>query len=287
MNSMNFSSGEELEVTPIAMWLGLQKDYYIALGIKYKGYYEFPFKKFYWTTSANFTFEPLPERIDQYKKEANEKDGLFLGDPDKILIEAKPGEPTEAPPAEPEAPPEPKEEEKKEGEQNPNPAAPENPVPEAPVEEAKPQVVPKNFTELERLSYVIRAIENDTHVIPEGAYKLIPQHEIRRNIAFRGLDRKDLGKLSKYYHFRNVQMQEKKTLVESTESVFRYDIFDPLMNDKPNGAWSVQVDPSETIGTVKSLLWPGYVSYSVSGTNQFGGAYFGDGMKNKDLTFML
>ena len=52
--------------------------------------------------------------------------------------------------------------------------------------EVKPQIVPKNFTELDRLAYVIAAIENDTHIVPEGAYKLLPSHEIRHNESFKG-----------------------------------------------------------------------------------------------------
>eukprot|EP00831_Metopus_contortus_P047935 TRINITY_DN3885_c0_g3_i3.p2 TRINITY_DN3885_c0_g3~~TRINITY_DN3885_c0_g3_i3.p2 ORF type:complete len:117 (+),score=29.16 TRINITY_DN3885_c0_g3_i3:135-485(+) len=47
---------------------GEVRDYYIAIGLVYKGYYEFPFKKFYWTTSANFVFEPLPHPNEQNKK---------------------------------------------------------------------------------------------------------------------------------------------------------------------------------------------------------------------------
>ena len=52
--------------------------------------------------------------------------------------------------------------------------------------EIKPQVIHKSFTELDRLAYTVAAIENDTHIIPEGAYKMIPIHEIRRNESFKG-----------------------------------------------------------------------------------------------------
>ncbi len=179
---MRCSSGAAFGVTDLLSFfrIGTTRDYYIALGIVYKGYYEFPFKKFYWTTSANFKFEPLPQPNDQNKKDADERESLFLGEPEKVLIEVKPpenaGQPAEVP--DPAA--------------NPNP----NPNPEGKVEEkkesledsteVKPQVVPKNFTELDRLAYVVTAIENDTHVIPEGAFKMIPSHEVRRNEGFRG-----------------------------------------------------------------------------------------------------
>lgn len=189
---------------------------------------------------------------------------------------------------EPEPVPEPVVEEKKEGEVGEGgeqpPEAPENLEDSV---EIKPVIIPKNFTELDRLAYVVTAIENDTHIVPQGAFKLLPKHEIRRNVAFKGLGKDELKDLNKYLHFRNVQSADKKTLVESDESVFRDDIFDPVTDDKPKGAWCVQVDSSKSVGTVRSLLWPGYVAYNETGTGKFGGAYFGDGIKNKDLAFMI
>lgn len=41
--------------------------------------------------------------------------------------------------------------------------------------------MPKNFTELDRLAYVVRSIDNDCTLTPVGALKLTPTHEIRYN----------------------------------------------------------------------------------------------------------
>ena len=41
--------------------------------------------------------------------------------------------------------------------------------------------------ELDRLVYVVYAIENDCCIAPAGAYKMTPTHQVRRNEAFRGL----------------------------------------------------------------------------------------------------
>lgn len=201
-------------------------------------------------------------------------------------MEVKPPEGGEG---EPEPVPEPVVEEKKEGEaaEGAEGLAPEQPENLEDSVEVKPVVVPRNFTELDRLAYVVAAIENDTHVVPQGAFKLIPQHEIRRNLCFKGPSKEHLRDLAKYLHFRNVQSPEKKVLVETDESVFREDILDSVDEDKPKGAWCVQVDSGREVATVRSLLWPGYVAYSEVGTGKFGGAYFGDGLKNKDLSFML
>lgn len=287
MTSMNYYFGVVSEVTLKINTLGINKDYYIALGLCYNNYYEFPFKKFYWATSSNFVFAPLPSPNDQHKKDVDERETLFFGEPEKIVVEVKPPEEGEGDGLR-EPDPEPKAEDKKEGEEGENPEG-QSDIPENldDTVEVAPVIIPKNLTELDRLAFIVAAIENDTHVVPQGGFKLIPKHEIRRNPAFKGLDKDTLGDLKKYYHFRNVQSENKKAVIESAGSVFREDIFDPIIEDKPKGSWSIQIDSSKTIATIKSLLWPGYVAYNVLGTKKFGGAYFGDGLKNKELTFML
>ena len=42
----------------------------------------------------------------------------------------------------------------------------------------------KGITELDRLSYVVNTIESTCHLVPAGAFKLTPIHEMRRNEAF-------------------------------------------------------------------------------------------------------
>lgn len=54
-------------------------------------------------------------------------------------------------------------------------------------EEENVKVKPKAFTELDRLAYVVRAIENDCSLVPVGAFKLTPTHELRYNDSFRGV----------------------------------------------------------------------------------------------------
>lgn len=48
-------------------------------------------------------------------------------------------------------------------------------------------VKPKNFTELDRLSILIHSIAKDCNVVPLGAYRMIPTHELVSNPDFRGL----------------------------------------------------------------------------------------------------
>ena len=48
-------------------------------------------------------------------------------------------------------------------------------------------VKPIDLKEVDRLHYLVRAIENDCQVVPQGAFKLTTSHEISRNEAFKGL----------------------------------------------------------------------------------------------------
>ena len=135
-------------------------------------------KKFYWATGLTYKFEPLPQPNEQHKAEVDSRDTMFFGEPEKVLVEVKTEEqppaeqpPAEQPPAEGDKEKEHKEDKKEDADTS---------------IEVKPKVIPKNFVELDRLAYVVAAIENDTHVVPEGSFKLIPIHEVRRNEHFAG-----------------------------------------------------------------------------------------------------
>lgn len=69
-------------------------------------------------------------------------------------------------------------------------------------EEENIKVKPKAFTELDRLAYVVRAIENDCAVVPVGAFKLTPTHELRHNDSFRGVSLADIANPASFQHFR-------------------------------------------------------------------------------------
>ena len=52
-------------------------------------------------------------------------------------------------------------------------------------------------------------------------------------------------------------------------------------------SWSLQTDESKTEITLRSLLWPGYVSYHRTNSSIFGGAYMGYGIRSQDLHFLI
>jgi radial spoke head protein 9 len=49
----------------------------------------------------------------------------------------------------------------------------------------------------------------------------------------------------------------------------------------------VQADESKTEVTIRSLVWPGYVSYHRANSRVFGGVYMGTGIQNYDLPFIV
>mgnify|MGYP000915980320 FL=1 len=132
------------------------KPYYIAMSLDLKGHFEFPHKGFYWRychrpfSTNNFTFAELPPIMKEYKDKVGSFNHLpFTGNPKHILVNVT-GPEGEV------------KEEKKD-------------VPPAEVdsdEEAVVKVEPQNFTELDRLAFVVRAVENDCQIVPVGAFRL-------------------------------------------------------------------------------------------------------------------
>jgi radial spoke head protein 9 len=51
-------------------------------------------------------------------------------------------------------------------------------------EEEEIKIPPKDLNELDRLAFVVFAIENDCSIAPIGAFKMTPLHQVRRNEAY-------------------------------------------------------------------------------------------------------
>ena len=204
----------------------------------------------------------------------NKYNDFFTGDHAKILenLEAPAGE-GEGDAAQ--------EENQEEGEGNDNKEL------DSSSEDDEVKVPPKNLTELDRLAFVVKAIENDCQVVPLGSIKLTPLHEVRKNEAFKGLTSENAFLEESYLHFRSAQTKEKKELNQKDDAIFRSDFLESIADDEIKGSWSVQPDTTKSQVIIKSLLWPGYYAYHKLKSKIFGGVYIGDGMKNVDLPFML
>ena len=160
------------------MWLwgkiiGLERDYYIAESIVFAEKYQFPEKKFYWCSSTNYQFAPLNESEEYHLKECQKFNTYFSGNQELILTllvkdEEQSNEPKVV-------------EEKKEED------------PDISQEAIVEAVKLKNFTELDRLGFVVRMCDRETAVVPEGSFKMLPIHEMRRNDNFLGLKERETG----------------------------------------------------------------------------------------------
>jgi len=246
---------------------GTDSDYYIALGLNFRGVYEFPIKTFYFS-STEFKFAPLPPIDPEYKDKVDSFRNPFSGKWADVLISVAEPDGNEAAP------------------QNPEEVAPTNPLDDS-ADQIQIKVIPKNFTELDRLAYVVRSIDIECTTLPVGALKLTPTHELRYNDNFKGLSITEAVDLKNYQHFTNPLTKEKQDFIARGEAIFHLDFLDPIASDLPIGSWSIHTDSSKTMVTVRNLTWPGYLTYHRANSNIFGYCYFGNGIKNVDLPFLL
>ena len=63
------------------------------------------------------------------------------------------------------------------------------------------------------------------------------------------------------------------------------DFLKPASSIVPKGSLCIRHDDGSGLTTIRSLLWPGAVAYTLGGS--WGYCYFGTGEKNADIAFML
>lgn len=264
---------------------GLNADYYLAVAYQYTGAYEFPVKKFYWALNKDFDFTEMPELNDQHRAAVDAMKGYFEGNPKKKLVgvkkEGEEGEAAEG-----------GEKAEDAGAGEDGEGKPKGDVNLSDISEEEEIKIPlKDLTELDRLAYVVYAIENDCTLAPLGAFKMTTTHQVRRNEAFRGLTSEQVGSLQNFLHFRNVQTITHKEQLDQPGAPFNAAFLEPLSDDFPRGQWTVQGgldhDDSSRIVSIRSLMWPGFTFYHKAGTKRFGNLYIGDGLKNDELQFMI
>lgn len=144
----------------------------MAVAYTYTGMYEFPVKKFYWALSkGEVEFTELPDLNDQHKDFVNAASAYFEGNPKKKLVtvkkEGEDGAEGDAPADKgADADGEDGEGAKKAKDANSSDIS----------EEEEIKIPKKDLTELDRLAYVVFAIENDCMLAPVGAFKMTPTH---------------------------------------------------------------------------------------------------------------
>lgn len=147
---------------------GLKSNYYIAVATRFQGEYESPSKAFFYATE-NFEFKRLPFLKWELKEAIQEvADFDFHGTPDKVIW--KEGKGAENPE---------EDEEEKEQEVSEEKDVTEGRIDLMGEEEEEVKRRPIKITELNRLSFVVRAIENDCALVPVGSVKIMPNHQLR------------------------------------------------------------------------------------------------------------
>jgi len=232
----------KIRVEELWFWgkiIGTDSDYFISLGINFKNHYEFPEKTFYYASSTDYNFNALPDTLRQHIPDMKKHSFAMLkGDP-KIILENY----EEA--VDPEA-----EAKEKEAQNDENKEKKEEDLlllDESVDQEVKPVEKRLNFTELSKLSFLVKTIDYDTNIFPKGAFRLLPIHEIRKNDTFKGLKPEELVDIKNYHCFRPISTQRRKEIMESDDAIFRFDFLDSVDEDPVNGCWSLQLDSTKEI----------------------------------------
>ncbi len=232
---------------------GTEADYFLAVGVDFKGHYEFPKKTFFYCTSGNYTFSPLPETFEYHDKDFTEKyiTTAITGRPAEIIKKYAKDEEGENNEAKPDG-----EDVAKVDNADGGNALAVNPLDldESIDNLPKVEIRKENFTELLKVSYIVRNIDHDTNVFPQGAFKLTVEHEVARNDAFKGLTLDSLRDFGKFHHFRPITAVKNKEIIESDEAVFRYDFQESIEDDCVKGSWSIQVDSTKTIVRINNNI---------------------------------
>ncbi len=103
----------------------------------------------------------MPNLNDQHREFIDRENQNFLGEPNRNLKQKAEGEEAEAEPAA-------NENEDEDGEKKDLDSDQSEP------EEIK--VPPKELTEIDRVNYVVNAIENDCQIVPVGSFKMTSLH---------------------------------------------------------------------------------------------------------------
>ena len=127
------------------------------MGLVFTGRYEFAEKRFYYCTSGDFTFRAFPTLNDQHKDKYDKISTVLTGNP-KLVLPGGQVEPVKVPGEGGEG---------AEGDQVAKKTVKEiDPLASSEEEDPNALIVPVNMKEIDRVHYLVRAIENDCHVIP-------------------------------------------------------------------------------------------------------------------------
>mmetsp|Transcript_19691 Transcript_19691/g.19791 ORF Transcript_19691/g.19791 Transcript_19691/m.19791 type:complete len:275 (-) Transcript_19691:95-919(-) len=209
---------------------------------------DFPEKKYYYCTTSSYVLKAVPELSSEYEEMAQSITSRFTGDASYMQYNG----------AEPEEEPD-------------DPDMP-------PVE---------RFREVHRLSYNVKQIDHDCAIVAKGALVVDATKRVIFNAYYTGLSYQSATEARSYYHYRRPENPQAIATLKKAGIIKSGEFLDSITKDIPSEMWTISQDNSGTMAYIRNLYWEGYYFYNVVGSNEYGGAYFGLGVPNYDIAFML
>ncbi|KAJ8601340.1 hypothetical protein CTAYLR_009757 [Chrysophaeum taylorii] len=143
------------------------------------------------------------------------------------------------------------------------------------------------FREEHRLAFAVQKIDFDSNIAPAGAWLVDASRQVVPNASYQGLSHEAALNLKSYFHSREPRSSSAKNATTKMGLVRATEFLDPIADDMPKGVFALSLTPDATAVTLRSLYWPGAVFVHKINTRNYGSFYFGDGLPNSDLAFML
>ncbi|XP_053696608.1 radial spoke head protein 9 homolog [Sabethes cyaneus] len=140
--------------------------------------------------------------------------------------------------------------------------------------------------EQDRLWFVVSRLLEEAAVVPRGVLYHTTDGKSVINSFFDGMPVCDGVDLRNYHHFRLPVTEPRKNLLKRDKCSYFFDVFDPAVYCIPKvESFDLTRDPMRDVVLLKSLQWPGMVSFQRANSKAYGFFYFGDGRKNWNLMF--
>merc|ERR1711907_308212 len=149
------------------------------------------------------------------------------------------------------------------------------------------EVAADAVTEEKRLAAFVAAVDDAAAVVPKGALLLDARHRVVPSPTFKGLAAEAAMDMKSYVHWRVPRQADKKRAFETKGLTQTTDFLDTIESDQPVGCWSTVFEPSACMATLRHNFYPGMVVFASLSGPSYGYVYFGDGIRNDDIAFML
>jgi len=146
----------------------------------------------------------------------------------------------------------------------------------------------ESVTEEKRLAAFVQAVDHACAVVPNGAYTLDARHRVVRSSTYAGLSHEAANCSNSFVHLRTPLQFDKRKVFDQKGLTQGTDFLDSIQEDQPEGCWNLRFDVSSSCSVLRNLQFCGLVAFAAVAPNPaFGYAYFGDGVRQDDLAFML